>query len=260
MAVEEDEAPGVPEWVVTFGDMMSLLLTFFIMLVSMSELKEDKLYQAVAEAMRRQFGHDTSAMSPIPGNATPGTAAFARLATMGRARRMDTMRGGAKVKAPTGSESGTPPITKPPKRTTNGGVVGFAYGSAELNEQSKLALRRIADVLAGKALQVEIRGHTSSRPLPKDGPYKDHRELSYARCQSVLELLVKLKIDHRRMLLVAAANNEPKHPNSADRELLKENDRAEVYLLDKMIDDLGRPPETGREQNIDEALRQSQSR
>ena len=37
---EEDSVPGVPEWVVTYGDMMSLLLTFFIMLVSMSQLKE----------------------------------------------------------------------------------------------------------------------------------------------------------------------------------------------------------------------------
>ncbi|MCA9240906.1 MAG: flagellar motor protein MotB, partial [Planctomycetales bacterium] len=35
MAVEEEPPPGIPEWVVTFGDMMSLLLTFFIMLVSM---------------------------------------------------------------------------------------------------------------------------------------------------------------------------------------------------------------------------------
>ena len=95
MAVEEDEDPGIPEWVVTFGDMMSLLLTFFIMLASMSELKEDKMYQAVADALRRQFGHDTSAAALIPGNAPPGRSAIAKMSTMGRARRMDTMRGGA---------------------------------------------------------------------------------------------------------------------------------------------------------------------
>ena len=33
--------PGVPEWVVTFGDMMSLLLCFFILLQMFSELKKD---------------------------------------------------------------------------------------------------------------------------------------------------------------------------------------------------------------------------
>ena len=38
MAFQEDPPAGVPEWLVTFGDMMSLLLTFFIMLVSLSEV------------------------------------------------------------------------------------------------------------------------------------------------------------------------------------------------------------------------------
>ena len=56
MAIEEEAGPGIPEWVVTFGDMMSLLLTFFIMLVSMSELKEDERYQAMVESFRQQFG------------------------------------------------------------------------------------------------------------------------------------------------------------------------------------------------------------
>ena len=50
MAEPEDEAPGVPEWVVTYGDMMSLLLTFFIMLVSMSELKEELIRTAKGTA------------------------------------------------------------------------------------------------------------------------------------------------------------------------------------------------------------------
>ena len=52
MAIEEEPEPGIPEWVVTFGDMMSLLLTFFIMLVSMSEMKQDEKFQAVAESFR----------------------------------------------------------------------------------------------------------------------------------------------------------------------------------------------------------------
>ena len=67
MAIAEEEKAGVPEWVVTFGDMMSLLLTFFIMLVSMSEIKEEKRYQAMVESLRKRFGHDTTIMALIPG-------------------------------------------------------------------------------------------------------------------------------------------------------------------------------------------------
>ena len=49
MTMEEDAPPGVPEWVVTYGDMMSLLLTFFIMLVSLSEIVAEK---AISDSVR----------------------------------------------------------------------------------------------------------------------------------------------------------------------------------------------------------------
>ena len=43
MAKKEEARAGAPEWMVTYGDMMSLLLVFFVALVSMSEIKKDKL-------------------------------------------------------------------------------------------------------------------------------------------------------------------------------------------------------------------------
>ncbi|MEO1994779.1 MAG: flagellar motor protein MotB, partial [Planctomycetaceae bacterium] len=43
----DSDTPGVPEWVVTYGDMMSLLLTFFIMLVSLSEVVNNRRYQDI---------------------------------------------------------------------------------------------------------------------------------------------------------------------------------------------------------------------
>ena len=33
---KKPEAPGVPEWVVTYGDMMTLLLCFFVLLQAFS--------------------------------------------------------------------------------------------------------------------------------------------------------------------------------------------------------------------------------
>jgi len=37
---ESDEAPGAPEWMVTFSDCMTLLLTFFVLLLSFSTFEE----------------------------------------------------------------------------------------------------------------------------------------------------------------------------------------------------------------------------
>src|SRR5690606_27108975 len=98
----EEAPPGVPEWIVTFGDMMSLLLTFFIMLVSLSEIKQDEQYQMLVESIRKQFGHDTTINAAVPGDIKPRNASLTNIATMGRARRLDTKRGGDKTKAPVG--------------------------------------------------------------------------------------------------------------------------------------------------------------
>ena len=46
---------GAPLWTVTFGDMMSLLLTFFILLFSMSEIKVEKFLLA-SESLREAMG------------------------------------------------------------------------------------------------------------------------------------------------------------------------------------------------------------
>jgi len=36
------QSPGIPEWVLTYGDLMSLLLCFFILLAAFSELKKEE--------------------------------------------------------------------------------------------------------------------------------------------------------------------------------------------------------------------------
>ncbi len=43
ISMEEDEPAGAPEWMVTFSDCMTLLLTFFVLLLSFSSFDEDKI-------------------------------------------------------------------------------------------------------------------------------------------------------------------------------------------------------------------------
>ncbi len=87
MLDDEPEEMGIPEWVVTFGDMMSLLLTFFIMLVSLSEIKEEETYQALVDSMQRQFGYARTLDALTPGDSRARTTAYKVLATTGRAKR-----------------------------------------------------------------------------------------------------------------------------------------------------------------------------
>ena len=58
MPLPKKETPaGAPDWVLTYGDMMSLLLCFFILLAAMANFdKQDKMMMATIESIREAFG------------------------------------------------------------------------------------------------------------------------------------------------------------------------------------------------------------
>ena len=51
----EDKPPGAPEWIVTFSDMISLLVTFFVMLMSFSTIT-DRETMLIVEAFSNSRG------------------------------------------------------------------------------------------------------------------------------------------------------------------------------------------------------------
>ena len=232
---EPEEEMGIPEWVVCFGDMMSLLLTFFVLLFSMSEVKEEHS-QAMIQSLRKQFGHETSILSAMPGPARPTNSAIAKLSSMGRAQRSNTMNGGDKVKAVVGDNPRVRAI-RSGDETTLGGVIQFREGSSELTETDKQTLAGIAQIVGGKPQKLEVRAHTTSRPLKPDSPYRSHADLCYARCVTVKDYLVDLGIDEKRFRTSQAGYGEPAHIGH-DPEKLLENSRAEVFLLDELTRDL----------------------
>ncbi|HID78473.1 MAG TPA: flagellar motor protein MotB [Planctomycetaceae bacterium] len=242
----EDQGESIPEWVVTFGDMMSLLLTFFVLLFSMSEIKEDQL-QALIQSLRKEFGHATATVSLMPGHMKPITSAPSPLSSMGRAMRAHTMNGGAKVPAPVGD---FPPVraARSGNQTAIGGIIFFRPGQSELDPQSRQALENTAAVIRGKPQKVRIRGHTSPRPLDRRSPYMNHWDLAYARCFAVMDKLVELGIDSRRLLLEVVAENEPPDVRAEAVDPDKARDRVEVVLLDQFVEDPGGPP--GRDAGI----------
>lgn len=211
MAFQEDPPPGVPDWLVTFGDMMSLLLTFFIMLVSMSELKSESRVASAVEAMKKQFGRDRE---PNPG-----------------ASRLR----GAKVDAPVGPNPQVQGI-RPGKHIMVGGSVLFEENVVKPTDEELTKLRLIIEQFQGKLQKIEIRGHTSRRPLPKDSPFADHWDLAYARCREVQKVLVDAGIDPKRLRLAVAGPNEPSYTGD-EVARRKVNSRVEAFLLNEYSSD-----------------------
>ena len=62
---------GDPPWLITFSDMMTLILTFFVLLLSLSVIDERAKLEAV-ESLSRSFGFGPSVFNPL-GGGTPAT-------------------------------------------------------------------------------------------------------------------------------------------------------------------------------------------
>jgi flagellar motor protein MotB len=123
---------------------------------------------------------------------------------------------------------------KPGDNLLVAGRIYFDESSADLHEAQIAKLRRAIGELAGKVQKIEIRGHTSPRPLPPQSTYHDHWELAFDRCRRVKDFLVAGGIDPARIRLGVAADHEPLE---AEGEILaaKRNSRVEIHWLNEYL-------------------------
>ena len=77
----EEQEPGAPGWMTTFADLMSLLLTFFVLLLSFSTMEEKKvkgssqfLAWCFGRTAKKYRGTETGCTSS-PNQKTPSDAA-----------------------------------------------------------------------------------------------------------------------------------------------------------------------------------------
>lgn len=229
MAIEEDPPAGVPDWVLTYGDMMSLLLTFFIMLVSMSELKKDDKFQGVADSLHEQFGYESSQNSLAPGDYRARNSEVAALAMMGRSKRKAALEGGAEKKSSAGEFERVRNV-RSGDRTAVGTVITFSGDGAELTEEHKIDIRRTAPALQGKPQKIEIRGHASRKP-PADGG--DPWDLAYRRARNTMRFMAdELEFSPHRFRVTTAGSFEPP-TGAAGVAALDQAPRVEIFLLDE---------------------------
>jgi chemotaxis protein MotB len=123
------------------------------------------------------------------------------------------------------------------KRSVTGTVIQFDETSADLPEAEKERLKELIPLFVGKPNKIEIRGHSTGRPLPKTAPFTDAWQLSYARCLAVMRHLEEKGIEPQRMRLSQAAAFEPA-TLSVERDAQLRNARVEVYMLGEFVDEL----------------------
>jgi len=239
MAIKKKKSSsgGVPEWVVTFGDMMSLLLCFFILLQMFSELKQDKEYQRVITAVKEAFGY-SGGVGILPIDDPPVKSIIEQLEQLAL-KQMDTPH---TSKSPDESNEGPHlRVTKIREGLvfTIGGPTSFDPESAIVKEPVKKRIEQLATLLKGRNNKIVIRGHAANKYLSEGSPWTDLYELSYARARNVLDVLKEHGIDERNCRIEAVGRWEPVKGRAVGVEDTAENRRVEIILTEVLVDETG---------------------
>lgn len=233
---KKKQAPGVPEWVVTFGDMMSLLLCFFILLQMFSELKADHEYQRVITAIKEAFGY-SGGVGVLPIDDPPVRSIIEQLEEMMAVKQYEHTKSS---QSPTKSIDGRRMRVRKLREGvvfTIGGPTMFDEYSAEIKPSARKEIEKLAILLAGRNNKIIIRGHAASKYISESSAYKDLDDLSFARAKNVKDVLKELGIDDRVFRLEAVGTREPASPRAIDPTFAAENRRVEIILTEQLVEE-----------------------
>lgn len=225
---------GIPEWVVTFGDMMSLLLCFFILLAAFSELKKDHEYQRVITAVKEAFGY-SGGVGVLPTDDIPFQSMLELMEQLEQqqSKREETNRiSESDVDGVSGKKEKVSRV-RDGTMFTVGGALSFEPGSAKLKPEAEAELLKIASVLKGRRNKIAVRGHTSSKVLPATSEFRDLYDLSYYRAKVVADFLVdRAGIEKSLLIVEARADTEPMETRKFSSEAQAINRRVEIFMTD----------------------------
>lgn len=210
--IKKAEIPEDNEkWMTTFADLISLMLTFFILIVSMSTLDKTGLSD-ISTFFKRAVSFmeagdaseiDIRPIQPIQRFVSPREL---MLALRQRARKV--------LKDSVLEHHVTTAILNEQLILSIDDAVLFRPGKANLDFRARKAIRRLAKMLAATPGLIRVEGHTDNRKMPSGGRYRDPWSLSLARASSVLDELVASGVNPSRLSM---AGYGPSRPVSTNR-------------------------------------------
>ncbi len=186
------EEEGAPAWMVTFGDLMSLLLCFFILMLSFSEMDRKK-YRIISGSLANAFGiqRKVPVFDPPKGQKMIAREFDQAIATQAIVDRIvEPIRN--EVEADFKSMKDLVEIEANENRITIRlmGETTFDSGRADIRPQFIPLLQTIGSVLQECEGDIIIAGHTDNVPI-KGGQFKSNLGLSSVRAAAVGEFFLK---------------------------------------------------------------------
>lgn len=250
---------GSPAWIVTFADLATLLLTFFILLLSFAEMDVEK-YRAMANSMTVALG-GTPVLSDVPGGQpvsliatepaplTPAEPAPEQIPELidERADGDAPIRISAGIidlasalieELETEVASGDLSVNYDQERV----VIRFAEeaafrsGEAQIKPAMIPILERVVEVLSSCTGDILVAGYTDDRPI-SSGRYRSNWDLSAARAVSVVhELVLNRDVPAKRVAAAGRAETNPLVPNDSPENRAR-NRRVEIAIRNPECDD-----------------------
>ncbi len=260
---------GSPAWVVTFADLMSLLMCFFVLLLSFSEMDAMK-YKQVAGSMKFAFGVQREVESKImpkgtsiiaqefsPGKPMPSVIKEMRQQTTDETKEnLDFTDSTDKDKAQEKDEAdeqqphpNTLIIQATLEDEISEGLLeietlgaktiiriqekgSFPSGSAELTMSFEPVMAKISNVLTHTTGSILVAGHTDDIPIATVR-YRSNWELSASRSVTVVHKLLNYNdFDESRFLIEGHADSQPMESNDTPARRAK-NRRVEIIVVEE---------------------------
>lgn len=239
-ALEEPDE-GLPAYLITLSDMMTLLFTFFVALLALATLVPEQ--RAALTASIRQSFPAVGGAAVVGETGAPGTGAgaadgaqAARAGRSGQAAGAALQAGDSAVAYRAVQErlQRAGGVEVVPQRTgvlirVNSALL-FPSGSDRLHPEGEQLVAAIAAALADLPGEIRVEGHTDDVPIQTER-FPSNWELSAARAARVVRAFTEsYGIDPRRVVLAAYAEQRPLVPNDSP-EHRQRNRRVEVYLI-----------------------------
>ena len=227
--LEEPEKPENHErWLITYADMITLLMVFFIVLYASSIVDSNK-FQSLAASLQQAFnvdvleGFDLETTSADPAAAEALVAALKQDVESLRSE-LDALRGPGLSRGDIAVE-----VNREGILISIYGNLLFDSGKATINYEALDVLQRVARAIATKPYPMRVEGHTDNIPIDTQ-VYPSNWELSTARATAVVRYLIDSGISPQRVQAVGYGETRPLNGN-LNREQRGRNRRVDIQLI-----------------------------
>ena len=219
---------GVPPWIITYSDLMTLMLAFFVILISFGTFERGRIVKFV--------GSFQGSFKMLPGGykTEPGDQVIEQSKEISKTFRspsemLTKMKG---IYEREGFRKGVEF-----KKTNRGFEItitdylmfGLQPGRAEIAPEMKPFLNELAEIIRQTSYLVSIEGHTDDRPV-KTRKFPSSWDLSAARAVTILRYLIdKGGISPLRLSAKGFGMYHPLFPNDTPEHRVK-NRRVMIYF------------------------------